>query len=829
MERFLNYFEPDRYSLHLKINRQHEVLSGKVEISGCIKAENIKFHAVGMQIKSVRYRNIDMPYDSNGTACEYTHNNDVINIPITPAIAPNFYRARQNINFDYSDDDYYYGETTFIVEFETKVNRNMQGCYLSTYEHDGKEKRLIATQFESHYAREAFPCIDEPAAKAKFLLTLEVDDLEPEDVALANTPCSSRFGSTFNFEPTPRMSTYLLAWVVGPLQSVSTVNRNGVKVSSYCALNQSLESLLFANDTAARALEYYDDKFAEKYPLPKLDQVALPDFEAGAMENWGLVTYRESMMLADKTASISTKCSVALTVTHELSHQWFGDLVTMEWWDDLWLNESFASVIEYYATDALYPEYNIWENFFTHSCLAALKRDCLPGVQAVQQEVHHPSEIATLFDGAIVYAKGAHLILMLIRLMSEEKFDQGIRYYFDKYKYGNTVGDNLWEALQLYADFDVKQFMHAWITQPGYPMLTRDGDEWQQRRFLITGDTDDSKWPIPEVKDDMSGHYLINLGDAEFHEKIQHFDQLAIEQKLRLMIDRMFLAKLPEIESSSLLELLPKLTHEKSPAVWGIVSTIIGDLKLFCPPETPTAENYKQYLRQILEIEYKDIDFSTINDVDSTTRRDYILSAAYYSEYEPTLQHLANLYTPNLASLDPELRGHIMAAKLYFDEDEVFSAWLEHYKTESDPELREDILFTLASLSKDAKHLDQLVALLKQPEIVRPQDHLYLYIYLLRNYRTRAKTLDWLLQNWDYVAKLTGEKSIEDYPRYTAGTLRTTDEAKKFYAFFDPKSDDPVLGRTIKIAHTEIDTRLALIASDAPDVEKKLKELVREK
>ena len=825
MERLLDYFEPWHYELEECIWRDTERFKGKVRIMGRLKAgkDCIKLHAVGLEIDNVGWTPIDDPhyYDSdyaNYRDCRYGYSDAALVVPFSDEMLSTLDEYR------YDGDGY----VILKIDFHGQLNHNMQGCYLSSYDFNGAKQRLVATQFESHYAREAFPCIDEPAAKATFDLTIIVPDYDPScDVVLANTPAIAQTNGKFEFQTTPRMSTYLLAWVAGPLQSVSTVNKNGVKVSSYCALNQPVESLLFANETAARALEYYDDKFAEKYPLPKLDQVALPDFEAGAMENWGLVTFRESMMLADKTASVATKRSVALVVTHELSHQWFGDLVTMQWWDDLWLNESFASVIEYYATDALYPDYDIWEDFFTHSCFAALKRDCLPGVQAVQQEVHHPSEIATLFDSAIVYAKGARLILMLIRLMGEEKFDQGIRYYFDKYKYGNTVGDDLWAALQLYADFDVKDFMHAWITRSGYPMLTRDGDKWQQRRFLITGDTDDSKWPIPEVKDDMSGHYLLNLADATFQEKIQNFDTLGTEQKLRLLLDRMFLAKLPEIPSSSLLDLLPKFIHEPSAAVWGIISTIIGDLKLFCPPESSVAENYRRYLRQILETEYQDIDFSALNDVDSTTRRDYLLGVAYYSEAEPTLQHLANLYTPNLERLNSNLRGHIMAAKLYFDEAEVFSVWLERYKTEPDPELREDILFTLTALSRQPEHLTKLMQLLDQPDIVRPQDHLYLYVYLLRNHRTRERALDWLLGNWDYIVKLTGDKSIEDYPRYTAGVLRTADEAKKFYDFFDQKLDDPVLGRTIKVAHTEIDARLKLIASDAPGVEQKLKELVK--
>ncbi len=826
MERFLDYFAPDRYELDLKINRRHEVLGGTVRVSGVVKAETIKFHAVNMQIKSVRYFTQGSSIDSQGTACDFTYHNDELSIPVTTAMAPGFYHSRQHpdeLSFDYDN------MAVLLIQFETKIQHNMQGCYMSSYEHNGKQKRIVATQFESHYAREAFPCVDEPAAKAEFRLDLEVEDLQPEDVVLANTPCRSQYDHYFHFETTPRMSTYLLAWVIGPLQSVSTVNNNGVKVSSYCALGMPIESLLFANETAARALEYYDEKFQEKYPLPKLDQVALPDFEAGAMENWGLVTYRESMMLASPSASIETKQSIALTITHELSHQWFGNLVTMRWWDDLWLNESFASVIEYFATAALYPKFNVWQDFFTGYCFAALKRDCLPGVQSVHQTVRNPAEIATLFDSAIVYAKGAHLIFMLIRLMGEEKFFQGICYYFDRYKYDNTVGDDLWNALQLYADFDIKDFMHAWITQPGYPVLCRQGNEWQQQRFFITGGTDNTTWPLPDVTDDMSGHYLIKLSDAEFQAKIADFEQLSNEQKLRLLIDYELLAKTPDVASSALLDLLPKFTYDTSAAVWNILATLISDLKLFCPPDSVAEENYKTYLRQLLQAQFDDIDYSVNHDVDSTTRRDILLGLARYAEYEPVLRRLVDFYRDDLLKIDSELRPAVMRAKLYFDESEVFEPWLALYQNGADPEVKDEILYTLASVAKQPEHLDRMLGLLEQPEIVRPQDHIFLFLYLMRNSRTRDRALDWLVTHWDYVERLTGEKSIEDYPRYAAGVICNPEEAKKFYDFFDTMADDPILSRTLKIAHTDIDARLALIAKDSAGVQDKLKELVKEK
>lgn len=814
MEKLLQYFTPEHYDLNLKIDRTRDLIEGTVKIRGEAHTEIIKLHSVNLEILSVVQTSGSHSGETSELDFRLSRNDGALEITLPEP-----------------------GNIELEISYRTTLNKNMEGCYLSTYQYHGETQRIAATQFESHYARETFPCIDEPAAKATFSLTLEIPDLAEHDVVLANAPLEKQQGNIFTFEPTPRMSTYLLAWVVGPFHSVETVNQHGVKVASYAALNQSREALTFANDTAAKALDFYDEKFGVKYPLPKLDQVALPDFEAGAMENWGLVTYRESCLLADESASLEAKQSVAITVTHELSHQWFGDLVTMAWWDDLWLNESFATMMEFVATDALYPEFNIWQDFFTSDCLAALKRDSLPGVQSVQQEVHDPAEIATLFDSAIVYAKGARLMLMLYRLMGDDAFMKGLRDYFKKYQYQNTVGDDLWNSLQPYADFKVKDFMHTWISQPGYPavILPENSSSIEsasapasQHRFLINGQTDDTTWPLPEVKDDMSGHYLIRLSDQQFQDKLNQFKDLTLEQKLRLLIDRMLLVKTPDVPSASLLDLLPQFAIETSAPVWDILTGIIGDLKLFCPPDTEPAERYKRYLSRLYKSRFNTVDFGPLTDENAIHVRDALLNIAYYVQDENILRKLAKMYQSDLSKLDPELRSHILAAKLYEDEATIFPVLLEKYQTETDPELKSDLLFALAGLSRQPEHLDCLIKLLDQPDVVRPQDHIFLYIYLLRNHRTRARVLDWLTAHWDYVKQLTGDKSIEDYPRYASVLIRTPEEAAVFYNFFDPLENDPILKRTLKMARTDIDCRLQTIATDSPAVHEKLKTLAKQ-
>lgn len=792
MDKLLDFFCPTNYRLALEINRQKETISGRILISGVPLSETAKFHAVDLAIEQA---SLIGEGQSN-----FEYHDDILELPV--------------------DIDLIGQMVTFEIISQTKFSKNMQGCYLSTYQYDGREERIATTQFESHYARECFPCIDEPAAKATFDLTLAIPDLEPGDVVLANTPLSHQDGHTFIFDQTPRMSTYLLAWTIGKFRKVETTNKNGVKIASYATLAQPTQALEFANETAARALEYYDEKFGEKYPLKKLDQVALPDFEAGAMENWGLVTYRESMMLAGKDATIETRQSVAVTVTHELSHQWFGDLVTMNWWDDLWLNESFATIMEYYCTDALYPDFKIWEDFYTSDCLAALRRDAIKGVQAVQQEVKSPAEIATLFDGAIVYAKGARLVLMLIRLLGEDQFDRGVRDYFDKHKYQNTIGDDLWAALQPYADFNVKDFMHAWISQPGYPEI-RDG---KQQRFLLSGETDDTKWPLPEIFDDMSGHYLLNLTDAEFSKKLNNSAELSDQQKLRLLIDRELLARTPAVASASLVSLLEKFASEDSAAVWNILLTIIADLKLFCPPETSAHQVLQNFLRQIFGPRFSEISYGEELDLSVIKLRDALIGIAFYCEDEAVQANLRDLYREDLFAIDPELRSSVLVAMLRHDESQYFPKFLEIYQDTHDPELKSDLLYVVAVNTRAEANINTLLTLLERPEVVRPQDHLFLFVYLIRNHYASHRALDWLFGHWDYIEQLTGEKSVEDYPRYAAGLIRTRAEAERFYDFFNPLKENPVLRRTLEMARSEIESRLSLIAADQAGVEQALKE-----
>lgn len=791
MERLLDYFVPERYVLNLKIDKYAKTIGGEVKVVGAVKAETVKFHAVNLCIDEVKI---------SGKKVDFECDSGVLTLKKVP-------RSAECIEIGYHGS----------------LNENMQGAYISTYEYEGKTETIVATQFESHYAREAFPCIDEPAAKAVFELSITTD---ADDLVLANTPkIESRpvmDGFMISvFQSTPRMSTYLLAWVIGKFHGKTVKNGHGVEITTYCALNQDVDVVDFANEVAARSLEFYDDNFGVPYPLKKLDQVALPDFEAGAMENWGLVTYRESMLLVGATATLGTKKSVALTVAHELSHQWFGDLVTMKWWDNLWLNESFASVMEYFAVDKIYPEFKIFEGFFTGDALSALKRDSLTGVQSVHQDVKDPAEIATLFDPAIVYSKGARLMLMVIRAMGWEDFCLGIKEYFEKYQYENTEGDDLWAALNNHATFDVRALMHSFIDKPGYPVIKNEGvdfDAISQKRFLLDGPMEKSDWPLPEIREDMSGHYVLNLSESEFNERLERFDELSLEEKLRLLIDRDLIAKTDLAASASLLPLAMKFKNETSAAVWNIILTIVSGLKVFFKYGSGEEKKFKEFVKELVCPKLGEIGLKTreTDDENILRLRAILLALDFYADDTENLQKLAAMYDENYEVLDAEIRGDVLDAKIYL-EPEMLEKYLEDYQKTADPEIKFELLFA-TTVSKDEKTLLKVMKLLNQPEVVKPQDQFYLFIYLYRNPIVRERVFRWMTENWAYVREISGDKSIENYPRYTANSVRAEDEFGQWKEFFEPMSSEPALARAIEVGKNEIRARLELIAADKEGV-----------
>jgi puromycin-sensitive aminopeptidase len=395
------------------------------------------------------------------------------------------------------------------IGFSGRLNEKLAGFYRSTYiDEAGRERVLASTQFESTDARRAFPCWDEPAFKAVFRLSLTIDS---GLTAIANAPVTEEVDAgpgrkRLQFADTIRMSTYLVAFIVGDFESSEVMAAGGVPLRVW-AIKGKKRLTTYAREIGAFALSFFADYYGIAYPGAKLDLIAIPDFAAGAMENFGAVTFRETALLVDTaTATKGELERVAVVVAHELAHMWFGDLVTMQWWNGLWLNEAFATFMEMLAVDAWRPEWETWLSFGSDRA-GALLIDGLQSTRPIEFPVQRPEEAQAMFD-VLTYQKGAAVLRMLQQYLGEQTFREGVNLYLRKHAYGNTETGDLWDALEEASGQPVRRTMDSWIFQAGYPLVSlelADGEQLSvsQQRFLYLDDRDTGSngahWQVPVI------------------------------------------------------------------------------------------------------------------------------------------------------------------------------------------------------------------------------------------------------------------------------------------------------------------------------------------
>lgn len=707
---------------------------------------------------------------------------------------------------------------TLRVSFEGKITKPMHGLYPCFFEHDGKEKRLLATQFESHHAREVFPCVDEPEAKSTFQLTLTTHH---SDVAISNTPVVNETISTDGltktvvYETTPRMSTYLLAWVSGELIYTETTTSHGVKVRTYATpIHEG--KLNFATETAARAMDFMDDYFAIPYPLPKFDQIALPDFAAGAMENWGCVTFRESALLFDPEHSdLHDKQHIADVVIHELSHQWFGNLVTMRWWNDLWLNEGFASWVPYMVRDELFPEWNIWEHFATGDLAIGLRADALANTHPIVVDIGSPEEIRSAFD-SISYDKGASVINLLYHYIGKEAFREGLRKYLKKHAYSNAETLDLWRAWSVSSGKDVVGFMHSWTETPGFPIIEARSDSsgmsLKQSRFFINPNTHRSSqlWPIPLIRNendievmtaellDIDTYTKLNHGQSGFYrvvysgkaqEKLAELlkaGTLSTADSIGLVSDAAEAAKAGYYSSTDALELLQHLKHSQSEQVVCSALAELAEIRSVFPD---TYEPAKLFTKKFIAANLARLGTNQKSDdtIDDELLRPSILAAASYAGEDNVvtwaLREFVNALKPE--DIRPEIRGIVyQTAVRELDDVRCYEKLFRWYQNTTIPGEQTTLAVALAGFKNKelaARSLEQI-----RSERVKLQDALYWIAYGLKNRHNKSLAWQWVQDNWSWVVKNFGnDKEIDYYLRFSASGFATHKHLAEYTTFFE--------------------------------------------
>ncbi len=738
------------------------------------------------------------------------------------------------------------GRIVVFIEVQGIATDAMHGIYPCYYEMNGEKRELFATQFESHHAREAFPCVDEPEAKATFDVTLIT---KPGVTALSNMPVLRSQVLDFSsfetvFERSPRMSSYLLAFVVGDLQRRSTKTWRGTEINVYATPVHPEKNLAYACTWAKQSIEFFEDYFDTHYPLPKCDQVALPDFSVSAMENWGLITYREAALLVDpKHATSETKQRVSTVISHEISHQWFGNLVTMKWWDDLWLNESFANLMEYIACDALQPDWNIWDEFSANECLIALRRDAFDGVQPVKLAVQNPGEIESLFDHAIVYAKGSRLIRMIHEYIGDDAFRYGLREYFRQFAYQNTTESDLWNSLSAASGKDIAAFIGNWLTKPGYPLVTFNNGRLSQERFFIGSHSDDDTiWPIPllsnainfpkilstrelEVENNLTilnmsdgSHFVTNYDDTQFAHVVHAIshDKLTPTDTLRILNEQLLLSVAGKVGADRLINVLKAIQNNTSPSVWKAALNIFSQLKFVVEEDPIEAPLLRQFAHELATNQHVRLSWKqTPKESENNTRlRPLILEVMGYSASSDIVKFAKAAFSAGFEDMTPSTRTPVSRIVMYNGiEDPEFAELIELYRTTHSPELQLDLIAALCA-TRAPEQIQTLLNCLTDGTI-RLQDIRRWIPQLLAQSASREKTWEWISSHWDWIVKnFKGDVTFDSIPTYAGRYLTKPEHLAQYKELFEPWKFEAAIIRAIEIGEKEISANIAYIANN---------------
>ena len=695
------------------------------------------------------------------------------------------------------------GPARLDMSFTGVLNDKLLGFYRSEYiSQDGQARYLATTQFEATDARRAFPCWDEPARKASFDVTLVfAEGLQ----AVANTPVVEETSpgpglKSVRFAETPVMSTYLLAFIVGDLVSIEADAANGTRMGIWTTPGKE-DQAQFALDTSVKLLGYFNDYFGIPYPLPKLDHIAIPDFAAGAMENWGAITYRETALLVDPVnSSAGTRQRVAEVVAHEMAHMWFGDLVTMEWWDDLWLNESFASWMGTKAVDWLFPDWEMWTQFVNMDTNRALSLDGLKNSHPIEQEVKNPAEVSQLFD-AISYSKGASVIRMLEQFLGPETFRQGLNRYLSNNMYANARTQDLWSALEEESGQPVTSIMDSWVKQMGYPVLQVDSERAEehlelsisQERFVYDrplgpgsaedGGSDPEVWQVPvtvnsggeasaatvmegretrlempavggwfKVNTGQTGFYRVNYSNDDWQRLVPAVSSLELSATDRLGVqnDAYALSKAGLLPISQFLELARAYVNETDASVWSDLASNLRDIEQLIAGE-PVHPAYQEFARGLFGPAARRAGWQPRpgdGHLDALLRTTVLGQAGSYEDRE-VLQEATGQFQRYLSdhdSVHPDLRGVVCSLAAQAGDRSTYD---QLWELERQASLQEEKIRLLLALTRfqDTGLLNETLERALSSR-VRSQDTITVVGGVAANIRGREPAWEFVKSNW---------------------------------------------------------------------------------
>jgi aminopeptidase N len=742
------------------------------------------------------------------------------------------------------------GRVALTIRYTGVLNDKLRGFYLSKT----KTRNYAVTQFEPTDARRAYPSFDEPALKATYDIALVVD---AADTAISNTniisdkPGPAAGKHTLRFVTTPKMSTYLVAFLVGDFKCTEGKSE-GVPIRA-CSTPDKVELTKFAVESAKYVLHYYDAYFGIKYPMPKLDMVALPDFEAGAMENFGCITYRETDLLVDsKTGNIPEKKRVAVVVAHEMAHQWFGDMVTMQWWDNLWLNEGFATWMETKPLAEWKPEWNFPQDD-AQDLDQTLNLDAQKTTRTIRATANTPDEINEMFDG-IAYGKAGAVIGMVEHYLGKEVFRQGVHNYLQAHLYTNATAEDFWNAQTANSHLPVDKIMSSFVTQPGVPLLTlserqASGVPVAQSRFFLSStvmgkdhkDQQGQRWMVPvclktgtqpicrvltpAVLDDDASIPLpmdislpmlyANAGGKGYYRTLytpQQYSAIVAKaetaltppERIGLLGDRWALVRSGQGTVGQYLDLVLALKQDPNAAVLDTVNQQLKRVDSDIATDEDRAEFAAVMRRQFGPV------YAALGDpvkgepFDRQQLRGTLFEMLGAAQDPAVLAQAQQLTARALAvenkkdkTLDASLSDAAVLVSAGNGDAALYDKLLAISRNSGDPGEKTDALRTLARFHDPAlvkRTLDYVVS-----GEVRNQDTWIALIALLRDRATRDQTWEYMQKNWDKVhAQLTVSSGAE-VVRATGNfcTVRQRDEVTHFFATHKVEAAERTLAKAV--------------------------------
>jgi len=785
---------PEHYHLHLHPNLETGLFTGKVRIDMITKKP------VNYFLSHIQDLTISKTYltDNQGNEIRHKHAFEV---------KVNQYWVV------YLEDQVQPGNYSLHLEFAGNLTRGITGFYLSRYTNAAGEKVPIATsKFQPTYARKAFPCFDEPSFKSTFTTKLVKPSARyialsnmPEESQRANLPSTGL--TTVTFQKSVPMVTYLACFIVCDFEfqeKLTAVHKTKFRVY---ATPQQKQTVKYALDIGSNITDFFTNYFDLPYPLPKQDMIAIPDFVSGAMEHWGLITYRETNLLFDaKESSTYNQQRVASVVSHELAHQWFGNLVTLEWWDDLWLNEGFASYMEYKGVANYHDDWEIEDQFISTDLQSVMKLDSTVNSHPIVQDVSHPDQITEIFD-AISYNKGASVLRMLENFMGPEEFRRGIHLFLKKYQYSNAVTADLWRELEAVSSkkLAISSIMDTWTRQMGYPVLdvekiSSTRYKVTQTRYLsdqtakvnisespfqyrwdvpVTWVTDTASTPtlrwlnrdesmlevnLPEgtnwVKFNVGqfGYYRVNYEASEWDKLAQVLESnpsaLQSTDRASLLNDAFSLAQSGHISYSVPLSMTKYMQKEQNLVPWETVfDTLVQIIDLL--RYTETYPLFQNYIQDLVRSRYREMGWDDTGSHADKLNRYNILSLACRSGLQECLDKAASLFTTWITDvstyISPNLRTTVYKYGMQGTGDwKTWSAMFKRYLNEENPQEKKKLMYGL-SQTKEPWILKRFLELAKNESNVRSQD--YFSVLQLVNLNPVGSPLAWeyLREEWDYL------------------------------------------------------------------------------